>query len=44
MGGIATSSRVAGRLVAFLTERREHEVLPTQCGRLSLAGWFRSRD
>jgi len=35
---------LAGRLVAFLTGRREHEVLPTQCGRLSLAGWFRSRD
>ncbi len=35
---------LAGRLVAFLTERREHEVLPTQCSRLSLTGWFRSRD
>jgi len=35
---------VAGRLVAFLTERREHAVMPTRCGRLSLTGWFRSRD
>ena len=35
---------VAGRLVIFLTERREHAVLPTQCGRLSLTGWFRGRE
>ncbi|MGO9514878.1 MAG: 2OG-Fe(II) oxygenase [Steroidobacteraceae bacterium] len=35
---------MAGRLVAFLTERREHAVLPTRRPRLSLAGWFRSRD
>jgi len=35
---------VAGRLVVFLTERREHEVLPTRRGRLSITGWFRSRE
>ena len=35
---------VAGRLVVFLTERREHEVLPTRCSRLSLTGWFRGRE
>ncbi len=35
---------VAGRLVAFLTEGREHAVLPTRRGRLSLSGWYRSRE
>jgi SM-20-related protein len=35
---------VAGRLVVFLTERREHEVLLTRRGRLSITGWFRSRE
>ena len=35
---------VAGRLVLFLTERREHAVMPTRRPRLSLTGWFRSRD
>ena len=35
---------VAGRLVLFLSERREHAVIPTRCPRLSLTGWFRSRD
>jgi SM-20-related protein len=35
---------VAGRLVVFLTERREHEVLPTRRSRLSLTGWFRRRE
>src|ERR1700683_3123313 len=35
---------VAGRLVVFLTERREQEVLPTRRGRLSITGWFRSRE
>jgi SM-20-related protein len=32
-----------GTLVAFLSERFEHEVLPTQRERLSLTGWFRCR-
>jgi SM-20-related protein len=35
---------VAGRLVAFLTEGREHAVLPTRRVRLSLSGWYRSRE
>ena len=35
---------VAGRLVCFLTEGREHEVLTTRIDRLSLTGWFRVRD
>jgi SM-20-related protein len=34
---------VAGRLVAFLSAGREHEVLPTRRARLSLTGWFRGR-
>ena len=33
----------AGTLVAFLSERVEHEVLPAQRERLSLTGWFRRR-
>ncbi len=33
----------AGRLVAFLSERFEHEVLPATRERLSLTGWFLSR-
>jgi SM-20-related protein len=35
---------VAGRLVCFLTPGREHAVLPTQLDRLSVSGWFRTRD
>jgi SM-20-related protein len=35
---------IAGRLVCFLTPGREHAVLPTQCDRLSVSGWFRARD
>jgi SM-20-related protein len=34
---------IAGRLVCFLTAGREHAVLPTHQGRLSIAGWFRRR-
>jgi SM-20-related protein len=34
----------AGRLVHFLTPEREHAVLPTQTDRLSISGWFRTRD
>jgi SM-20-related protein len=33
-----------GRLVLFLSESREHEVLLTRVARLSLTGWFRGRD
>lgn len=35
---------VGGRLVAFLTEGREHTVLPAGRPRLSLTGWFRGRE
>jgi SM-20-related protein len=43
-GGHRDIEPVAGRLVCFLTPGREHEVLPTQCARLSISGWFRARD
>ncbi len=33
----------AGRLVAFLSDRFAHEVLPSTRERLSIAGWFRTR-
>jgi SM-20-related protein len=33
-----------GRLVLFLSESREHEVLVTRVPRLSLTGWFRGRE
>ena len=35
---------IAGRLVCFLTPGREHAVLPTLRDRLSVSGWFRTRD
>lgn len=34
---------VGGRLVAFLSERFEHEVLPARRERMSFTGWFRRR-
>ena len=34
---------VAGTLVAFLSERFEHEVLPAARERMAIAGWFRRR-
>ncbi len=34
---------VGGRLVAFVSERFEHEVLPGRRERLSFTGWFRRR-
>jgi SM-20-related protein len=34
---------IAGRLVCFLTEGREHAVLTTGRDRLSITGWFRQR-
>ncbi|HEY2818034.1 MAG TPA: 2OG-Fe(II) oxygenase [Casimicrobiaceae bacterium] len=33
----------SGTLVAFLSDRIEHEVLPAKRMRLSIAGWFRRR-
>ena len=35
---------LGGRLVLFLSESREHEVLVTRGPRLSLTGWFRGRE
>jgi SM-20-related protein len=32
-----------GTLVTFLAERFDHEVLPANRPRVSLAGWFRRR-
>ena len=34
---------VGGRLVAFLSDRFEHEVLPASRERMSFTGWFRRR-
>src|ERR1022692_4665701 len=34
---------LAGKLVCFLSDRFEHEVLPATRERLSLTGWFRRR-
>jgi len=34
---------VAGRLVSFLSQGREHAVLPTTVERLSITGWLRCR-
>lgn len=34
---------VGGRLVAFMSERFEHEVLPARRERMSFTGWFRRR-
>jgi SM-20-related protein len=35
---------VGGRLVLFMSEGREHEVLPATRERLSVTGWLRRRD
>lgn len=35
---------IGGSLVSFLSDRFPHEVLPTGRDRLSLPGWFRTRD
>ena len=43
-GGHRDIEPVAGRLVCFLTPGREHEVLPMQRDRLSISGWFRTRE
>ena len=43
-GGHRDIEPLGGRLACFLTPGREHEVLPAQCDRLSISGWFRSRD
>jgi SM-20-related protein len=35
---------LGGRLVCFLSSGREHEVLPARRERLSISGWFRTRE
>jgi SM-20-related protein len=42
-GGRRRIAPVAGRLVCFLSEGREHAVLPAHRDRFSVAGWFRAR-
>ena len=32
-----------GTLVAFLSDRVEHEVLPARRDRIAVSGWFRRR-
>lgn len=39
---VETIAPISGRLVAFLSERFPHEVLPTQAERISITGWFRT--
>jgi len=43
-GGFRDIEPIAGRLVCFLTEGREHAVLPASRARWSISGWFRARD
>lgn len=43
-GGHQDIAPIGGRLVCFLTRGREHSVLPARRDRLSISGWFRSRD
>jgi SM-20-related protein len=43
-GGHRDIEPIAGRLVCFLTPDREHAVLATRRDRLSISGWFRTRD
>lgn len=38
---LAKVSPTFGRMVFFMSEEFPHEVLPTQCSRYSLTGWFR---
>jgi SM-20-related protein len=42
-GGFEDILPLGGRLVAFLSAEREHEVLPVKRDRLSVTGWFRRR-
>ncbi len=43
-GGYRDVDPIAGRLVCFLTEGREHAVMPALAPRLSISGWFRVRN
>lgn len=42
--GVRDVLPIAGTLVAFLADRYEHEVLPANRERWSIAGWFRRRS
>jgi SM-20-related protein len=42
-GGVMRVEPIGGTLVAFLSERFVHQVLPARRERLSLAGWFKQR-
>jgi SM-20-related protein len=42
-GGVVRVEPIGGTLVAFLSERFVHQVLPARRERLSLAGWFKQR-
>jgi len=42
-GGCRYVEPIAGRLVCFLTDGREHAVLPARRDRFSVTGWFRAR-
>lgn len=42
-GGVEDVLPLGGRLVAFQSDRFEHEVLPARRERLSFTGWFRRR-
>jgi SM-20-related protein len=43
-GGCRRIEPLAGRLVCFLTEGREHAVLAAHQDRFSVTGWFRGRE
>lgn len=43
-GGHRDIEPIAGRLVCFLTPSFEHAVVATRRDRLSISGWFRTRD
>lgn len=42
-GGARDIEPIASRLVGFLTDGREHAVLPTREDRMSISGWLRRR-
>jgi SM-20-related protein len=42
-GGARDVAPIGGTLVAFLSDRVEHEVLPAKRERLAVAGWYRKR-
>ena len=42
-GGARDVAPAGGTLVAFLSDRVEHEVLPARRDRIAVSGWFRRR-